>query len=69
MGYIIALLAVVFTIAFAIFYVDSQYSPPGDEVFNTTCLDGVEYWYRQSGYKATMAVRYDAETLTPVVCE
>jgi len=35
--------------------------------FNVVCLDGVEYWYRQSGYKSAMALRYTAEG-TVITC-
>ena len=38
------------------------------EDFNVACLDGVEYWYRQNGYKGYMAVRIDPQTLTARTC-
>lgn len=34
---------------------------PTTEEFIVVCLDGVEYWYRQSGYKGMMAVRMTTE--------
>jgi len=30
--------------------------------FNVVCLEGVEYWYRKSGYTAILAAKYDADT-------
>jgi len=37
--------------------------------FNVSCLDGVEYWYGQSGYKGYLAPRIDNETLSFVSCD
>ena len=37
--------------------------------FNVVCLEGVEYWYRKSGYSAILAVKYDADTGTISTCE
>ena len=33
-----------------------------DNDFNVVCLEGVEYWYRKSGYTAILAAKYNAET-------
>jgi hypothetical protein len=33
------------------------------------CLDGVEYWVRNSGYRGYMSPRIDPHTLTFVRCE
>jgi len=37
--------------------------------FNVVCLEGVEYWYRKSGYTAILAAKYDAETGKIVNCK
>lgn len=39
------------------------------EDFNSVCLDGVQYWYRQTGYTALLTPRIDPKTLTFVLCE
>jgi hypothetical protein len=36
--------------------------------FNVSCIDGVEYWYGQAGYKGYIAPRIDSETLDFVTC-
>lgn len=37
--------------------------------FTTSCLDGIEYWTRQSGeYNVMFAVRIDRETKLPKEC-
>jgi hypothetical protein len=41
---------------------------PTTEEFNVICLDGVEYWYRQIGYKGMMSVRMTTEG-NVVACE
>jgi len=37
--------------------------------FKVSCIDGVEYWYGQSGYKGYMSPRIDRATLDFVVCK
>ncbi len=37
--------------------------------FSVSCIDGVEYWYGQSGYKGYMSPRINSETLDFVRCE
>jgi hypothetical protein len=37
--------------------------------FSVSCIDGVEYWYGQSGYKGYMSPRIDSGTLDFVRCE
>lgn len=37
--------------------------------FNVSCIDGVEYWYGQSGYKGYIAPRIDSHTLDFVRCD
>jgi hypothetical protein len=37
--------------------------------FNVSCIDGVEYWYGQSGYKGYIAPRIDSQTLNFVRCD
>jgi hypothetical protein len=37
--------------------------------FSVSCIDGVEYWYGQSGYKGYMSPRINNETLDFVRCE
>jgi hypothetical protein len=36
--------------------------------FNVVCLDGVEYWFRRSGYGQILAVKMTSEG-TVVLCE
>jgi hypothetical protein len=45
--------------------IDSQATPLNTK-FNVICLDGVEYWYRQVGYKGMIAVKYDADGVVSV---
>jgi hypothetical protein len=48
-------------------------NPPSATVnvsdFNVSCIQGVEYWYGQSGYKGYMSPRIDPETLAFVRCD
>ena len=38
------------------------------EDMNIVCLEGVEYWYRQSGHKGMLAVKYNTDG-TVSLCE
>ena len=40
-----------------------------DNDFNVVCLEGVEYWYRKSGYSAILAAKYDVDTGKISTCE
>lgn len=53
-----------------IYWIDTldENAQPTTEVFNVICLDGVEYWYRQVGYKGMMAVRMNTDG-TVSLCE
>jgi hypothetical protein len=43
----------------------------GDEVngFDTTCMNGVLYYFNSAGYGKSIAPAIDSETLTYVTCE
>ena len=40
-----------------------------DNDFNVVCFEGVEYWYRRSGYSSILAAKYDADTGNIVTCK
>lgn len=45
---------------------DAAVITPDD--MNVVCLDGVEYWYRQAGNKAMLAVKFNTDG-TLSLCE
>jgi len=49
-------------------YFDKQATVENND-FNVVCLEGVEYWYRKSGYTAILAAKYDADTGKIETCE
>jgi len=49
-------------------YFDKQATVENNN-FNVVCLEGVEYWYRKSGYTAILAAKYDADTGKIETCE
>ena len=49
-------------------YFDKQATVENND-FNVVCLEGVEYWYRKSGYTAILAAKYDADTGKIATCE
>lgn len=51
-----------------IFYLDDE-AVVNVTDFNVSCIDGVEYWYGQSGYKGYIAPRIDSSTLNFVRCD
>lgn len=53
---------------FVLVYVDSNAGVESSD-FNVSCIDGVEYWYGQDGYKGYMAPRIDSGTLDFVQCD
>ncbi len=64
---LLVLLAIAAAILLTITILDRNEKPEKAE-FNVVCLDGVEYWYRQVGYKAVMAVKYNSDG-TIAVCD
>lgn len=40
-----------------------------EQDFTTVCLDGVEYWFRVTGYHSFLTPRISPETLMPTRCE
>jgi hypothetical protein len=65
--FIAAFIAVAVVFA-ALYFVDSQAKVNSND-FTANCLDGIEYWYGQSGYKGYMAPRIDSATLDFVRCD
>jgi len=41
--------------------ISDQKAAPLEDEFNVICLDGVEYWYRQVGYKGMMAPKFTVD--------
>jgi hypothetical protein len=39
-----------------------------EPLFETICLDGVEYWIRALGHKSYLAPRIDPKTMMPRAC-
>ncbi len=39
-----------------------------ESMFETICLDGVEYWIRATHYKSYLAPRIDPKTMMPSAC-
>ena len=70
MGEIIAWIIAGLGVVSLVFFVASldRNASPSDEKFNTICLEGVEYWYRQSGYKGMLAAKLDTAG-NIVLCE
>jgi hypothetical protein len=60
--------AVVVLILGLLFWIDKAATVETSD-FKVSCIDGVEYWYGQSGYKGYMSPRIDRATLDFVVCK
>jgi hypothetical protein len=39
-----------------------------ESMFETICLDGVEYWIRAAHHRSYLAPRIDPKTMMPVAC-
>jgi hypothetical protein len=68
---LVIMLGIIVVIVGGILFLSSEIdrnAQPATEEFNVICLDGVEYWYRQIGYKGMMAVRMTTEG-NVVACE
>jgi hypothetical protein len=68
MGYIFTMIAITVGLFALIFYLDDE-AVVNVTDFNVSCIDGVEYWYGQSGYKGYIAPRIDSSTLNFVRCD
>ena len=49
--------------------VESRKANIPEDYFVAVCLDGVEYWMRETGHLSYLAPRIDPETLMPARCE
>jgi len=56
-GIIVGLFAVVGLILYLIISRQSDSTPTQSDL-NISCLDGVEYWYKERGYRGVFAVKY-----------
>lgn len=67
----IALVVVILFVAVAVMVSNKSGAANMQEENNyvVTCLDGVEYWAYVSGYKSSLAPRYDAETKQIATCD
>ncbi len=43
--------------------------PTKEHHFDVVCLKGTEYWFKQFGYKAVLAVKYNSDSGEIETCE